>query len=53
MAIVDLVDAVEKLFDQKPDKRKKSEYKEWKDKINSVIQTLNKEAKFKMYDTIK
>ena len=52
-SVIELVDIVEKLFEEKPDKRKKVEYKEWKNKINSVIQNLNKECKFKMYDNIK
>jgi len=52
-SVIELVDIVEKLFDEKPDKRKKAEYKEWKDRINSVIQNLNKECKFKMYETVK
>jgi hypothetical protein len=51
--VIDLIESVEKLFDEKPDKRKKIEYKDWKDKINSSIQQLNKECKFKMYDVVK
>lgn len=51
--IVDLVDSIEKLFEEKPDKRKKVEYKDWKDKLNSLIQQINKDSKFKMYDSIK
>jgi hypothetical protein len=51
--VVDLVDSVEKLFDEKPDKRKKIEYKDWKDKLNSIIQQLNKTCKFKMYEVIR
>lgn len=50
--VIDLVDSVESLFDEKPDKRKKTEYKAWKERINSVIQQINKLCKFKMYDTV-
>ena len=51
--VVSLVEAVEQLFDEKPDKRKKVEYKEWVAKINALIKEVNKESKFKMYETIK
>ena len=51
--MIDLVESIEKMFDEKPDKRKKVEYKDWKDKINLAIQQINKDSKFKMYDTIK
>lgn len=51
--IVDLVNRIEDLFEQKPDKRKRKEYKEWQDTINLVIEELNKLCKFKMYNKIK
>lgn len=51
--VVSLVESIEQLFDQKPDKRKKVEYKEWVAKINVLIKEVNKESKFKMYETIK
>jgi hypothetical protein len=51
--VIDLVDRVEKLFSEKPDKRKKVEYKDWVTKINLVIDQINKETKFKMYDKVK
>lgn len=51
--VVSLVESIEQLFDQKPDKRKKVEYKEWVTKINALIKEVNKESKFKMYETIK
>ena len=51
--VVTLVESVEKMFDGKPDKRKKSEYKDWKDKINALIEDLNKACKFKMYEKVK
>jgi hypothetical protein len=52
-AVVDIVDQIEELFSKEPDKRKKTEHKEWKDTINKVIQDCNKLCKFKMYDIIK
>ena len=52
-AVVDIVDQIEELFSKEPDKRKKTEHKEWKDTINKVIQDCNKLCKFKMYDVIK
>jgi hypothetical protein len=51
--VVSLVESIEELFDQKPDKRKKAEYKEWIEKINTLILQVNKESKFKMYEKIK
>ena len=51
--VTSLVESIEDLFDTKPDKRKKVEYKEWKDKINLIISQVNKETKFKMYESIK
>ena len=51
--VTSLIDSIEYLFDMKPDKRKKVEYKVWKDKINSIISQVNKETKFKMYESIK
>jgi hypothetical protein len=52
-SVVSLVESVEDLFDKIPDKRKKVEYKEWKDKINLIISQVNKETKFKMYEIVK
>lgn len=51
--VTSLVESIEDLFDNVPDKRKKLEYKEWKDKINLIISQVNKETKFKMYESIK
>jgi hypothetical protein len=52
-SVVTLVEAVENMFDKKPDKRKKTEYKDWKKTINLLIEDLNKSCKFKMYEKIK
>ena len=52
-AVVDIVDQIEELFSKEPDKRKKTEHKEWKDTINKLIQDCNKLSKFKMYFVIK
>ena len=51
--VTTLVERVEQLFSNKPDKRKKKEYKEWEDTINLVIEELNKLCKFKMYNKTK
>lgn len=51
--VTTLVERVEQLFLERPDKRKKKEYKEWEDTINLVINELNKLCKFKMYNKIK
>lgn len=52
-SVTDLVERVEQLFSDKPDKRKKKEYKEWETTINLIIDELNKLCKFKMYNKIK
>ena len=51
--LIELTDKIEDLFIKMPDKRKKSEYIEWRDTINKVIQDCNKLCKFKMYFVIK
>jgi hypothetical protein len=51
--VIDLVERVELLFSDKPDKRKKKEHKEWEITINLIIDELNKLCKFKMYNKIK
>lgn len=51
--IISLVESIEDLFDNIPDKRKKTEYQEWKKTINLLIQEINKSCKFKMYESIK
>ncbi len=52
-AVIELTDKIEELFSKEPDKRKKTEHKEWKDTINKLIQDCNKLCKFKMYFVIK
>lgn len=52
-SVISLVDSIEDLFDNVPDKRKKSEYQEWKKTINLLIEEVNKSCKFKMYEKIK
>lgn len=45
----ELIEEMEKLV---PDKRKKKEYIDWKNKINYLYQNYNKLAKFKCYKLI-
>ena len=52
-AVIELTEKIEDLFSKEPDKRKKTEHKEWKDTINKLIQDCNKLSKFKMYFVIK
>jgi hypothetical protein len=52
-SVVALVESIEDMFDNIPDKRKKSEYQEWKKTINLLIEQVNKSSKFKMYENIK
>ena len=51
--VVDLVDRIEEMFVDMPDKRKKKEYQQWKVTINKLIEEVNKMSKIKMYTTIK
>ena len=51
--VVDLVDRIEEMFEDMPDKRKKKEYQEWKVTINKLIEEVNKASKIKMYTIIK
>lgn len=53
--LVDLHEEIEKLFEEekKIDKRKKKAHKEWKDKINFLIDMYNARATFKTYNKVK
>lgn len=55
LSVVDLHDEIEKLFEEgeKMDKRKKKLYKDWKDKINFLIDMYNTRSKFKTYNRVK
>ena len=52
-AVVELTDEIEQLLEEKPDKRKKKEYQEWKLKVNELIKEVNQLSKFKMYNPVK
>jgi hypothetical protein len=51
--VVDIVDRIEEMFADVPDKRKKKEYQTWKLEINKLIQEVNKASKIKMYTIVK
>lgn len=51
--VVDLVDVIETMLDNRPDKRKKQEFKDWLILINQKISIVNEVAKFKLYSLIK
>jgi hypothetical protein len=53
--LIDLHDEIEKLFveGEKIDKRKKKAVKEWKDKINFLIDMYNTRSAFKTYNKVK
>lgn len=55
LSVTDLHDEIEKLFEEgeKMDKRKKKLYKDWKDKINFLIDMYNTRSKFKTYNRVK
>ena len=52
-AVIELTDEIEQLLEEKPDKRKRQEYQEWKLKVNELIKQVNQLAKFKMYNPVK
>lgn len=51
--LVDLQDEILKLEDAIPDKRRKKLYKEWKDKINFLIDMYNAKSKYKTLNRYK
>jgi ElaB/YqjD/DUF883 family membrane-anchored ribosome-binding protein len=51
--VVDIVDRIEEMFSETPDKRKKKEYQDWKNTINKLIEEVNKLSKMKMYTVVK
>lgn len=52
-SVIELTDRIEELLEEKPDKRKKKEYQEWKQEVNRLIEEVNKLSKFKMYNLVK
>ena len=48
--ITDMKDELEKLYEEKPDGRKKIALKDWKDKVNFLVNLVNARAGFKMYN---
>jgi ElaB/YqjD/DUF883 family membrane-anchored ribosome-binding protein len=51
--VLELSDEIEQLLEEKPDKRKKKEYQEWKLRVNELIKQVNALSKFKMYNIVK
>ena len=51
--VLELTDEIEQLLEEKPDKRKKKEYQEWRLKVNELIKEVNQLSKFKMYNPVK
>tara|TARA_R110000868_G_scaffold424_2_gene3385 strand:+ start:393 stop:572 length:180 start_codon:yes stop_codon:yes gene_type:complete len=47
--VTEVADAIESMFENKPDARKKSEILEWKNNINLLIDRVNKLSKIEMY----
>ena len=52
--LVDLHEEIEKLFEEgkQIDNRKKKLYKDWKEKINFLIEMYNTRSKFKTYNKV-
>ena len=50
--VVELVDIIENMFENKPSKKGKKMYKVWADKLNGLIDTCNKLAKHPIYAKI-
>lgn len=51
--LLDIQEEITKLEENIPDKRKKKEYSEWKEKINFFIDLYNAKSKYKAYAKIK
>ena len=51
MSVTELVERVEKAFEQRPKGGKRKELSEWKQSINKLIEQVNKLSKIKMYKT--
>ena len=52
-SVLEISDTIEEMLENKPDKRKKKEYQEWKEEVNRLIKEINQLAKFKMYNPVK
>jgi hypothetical protein len=50
---LDVKDQIEDMFDNKPDGRKKKDLKEWKEKINFLIDLYNTKTQFVSYKKVK
>lgn len=51
--VVDIREQIEKLFEEKPDGRKKKAVSEWKEKINFLIDLHNARTDLKAYKKVK
>lgn len=51
--VVELSEYIEQLLTERPDKRKKSDYKQWYNEINDLATKCNQLAKFPIYGTLK
>lgn len=50
---LDIKNQIEEMFDNKPDGRKKKNLKEWKEKINFLIDLYNTKTQFVAYKKVK
>ena len=50
MSVSELVERVEKAFEERPKGGKRKELSEWKQSINKLIEQVNKLSKIKMYN---
>lgn len=50
--VIELVDIIENMFENKPPKRNKKIYKAWANKLNELIITCNKIAKHPLYSKV-
>jgi hypothetical protein len=49
MSVTELVERIEKAFEERPKGQKRKELSEWKQSINRLIDEVNKLSKIKMY----
>lgn len=53
LSLPDLHEEIENLLENRPDGRKRKEVKEWKERVNFLIDMYNAKAKFKSYNRVK
>lgn len=51
--VVEISEYIDQVLTERPDKRKKKVYQNWKDEVNKLINHCNKKANFQIYSLVK